>query len=80
MSERQLLIMKVDLNFKKLLDTIKQLEQALDHSKAFLFFVGSLTSNEDFFVAWSVELMKMHIKPNLYSSICRTTGLNGVIL
>ena len=73
-------MLKVDLNFKKLMDTIKHPELALDHLKAHLFFVGTLTSIEDLFLTLSMKLMKMHIMLNLYSSICRATGLNGVIL
>ena len=73
-------MLKVDLNFKKLLDTIKHPELALGHLKAYLFLVGTLTSIEDLFLTWLVKLMKMHIMLNLYSSICRATGLNGVIL
>ena len=80
MSQRQLLMLKVDLNFKKSLDTIRHPELALDHSKTHLFLVGTLMSIEDLFLTWLVKLMKMHIKLNLYSSICRATGLNGVIL
>ena len=73
-------MLKVDLKVKKLLDTIKHPELALDHLKAHLFLVGTLTSIEDLFLTWSVKLMKMHIMLNLCSSICRATGLNGVIL
>ena len=73
-------MLKVDVNFKKLLDTIKHPELALDHLKTHLFLVGTLMSIEDLFLTWSVKLMKMHIMLNLYSSICRATGLNGVIL
>ena len=80
MSQGQWLIVKVDLNFKKLFDTIKLPELALDHSKAHLFLVGTLTSIEDLFLTWLVKLMNMYIKVNLYSSICRATELNGVIL
>ena len=68
------------LDFKKLLDTIKHPELALDHLKAHLFLAGILTSIEDIFRTWSVKLMKMHIMLNLCSSICRATGLNGVTL
>ena len=80
MSQRQSLMLKVDLSFKKLLDTIKHPELALDHLKAHLFLVGTLTSIENLFLTWSVKLMKMHVMLNLYSSICRAAGLNGVIL
>ena len=80
MSQRQILMLKVDLNFQKLLDTIKHPELALDHSKAHLFLAGTLMSIEDLFRTWSVKLIKMHIMLNLCSSICRATGLNGVIL
>ena len=73
-------MLKVGLNFKMLLDTIKHPELALDHLKAHLFLVGTLTSKEDLFLTWSVKLMKMHTILNLYSSICRANGLNGVIL
>ena len=73
-------MLKVDLNFKKLLDTIKTPQLVLDHLKAHLFHVGTLTSIEGLFLTWSVKLMKMRIMLNLYSSICRATGLNGVIL
>ena len=72
-------MLKVDLNFKKLLDTIKHPELALGHLKAYLFLVGTLTTIADLFLTWSLKL-KMHIMLNLYSSICRATGLNGVIL
>ena len=65
---------------KKLLDTIKHPELAFDHLKAHLFLVEILTSREDLFLTWPVKLKKMHIKLNLYSSICRTTRLNCVIL
>ena len=37
-------------------------------------------SLEDFFLMRSMNLMKMPTKLNLCSSICRATGLNGVIL
>ena len=74
------MMLKVDLSFKKLLDTIKHAELVLDHLKAHLFLVGTPTSIEDLFLTWSVKLMKMHIILNLHSSICRATGLNGVIL
>ena len=40
-------MMKVDLIFKKLLDTIKHPPLALDHSKAHPFLLGTLTSIED---------------------------------
>ena len=73
-------MLKADLNFKKLSDHIKHPELALDHSKPHLFLAGTLTSIEDLFLTWSVKLMKLHVKLNLYSSICRATGLNGVIL
>ena len=73
-------MLKVDLNFKKLLNTIKHPELALNHSKARLFLVGTLASLEDLFLTRSVKLMKMQMKLNLYSSICRASGLNGVIL
>ena len=73
-------MLKVDVNFKKLLDTIKHPELALDYLKAHLFLIGTLTSIEDLFLTWSVKFMKMHIMLNLCSSICRATGLNGVIL
>ena len=73
-------MVKVEINFKKLLDTIKHPELAFDHLKAHLFFVGTLTGIENLFLTWLVKLMKMHIMLNLYSSICRATGLNGVIL
>ena len=72
-------MLKVDLNFKKLLDIIKHPELALDHLKAHLFLVGTLTSIEDLSRTWLVKLMKMHIMLNLCSSICKATGLNGVI-
>ena len=49
---------KVDLNFKKLLDTIKHPELALDHLKTHLFLVRTLTSIEDLFLTWLVKLMK----------------------
>ena len=58
----------------------KDPELALDHLKAYLFLVGTLMSLKNLFLTWSVKLMKMHIMLNLYSSICRATGLNGVIL
>ena len=80
MSQGQLLMLKVDLNFKTLLDTIKHPELALDLLKAHLFLAGTLMSIEDLFRTWSVKLMKMHIMLNLCSSISRATGLNGVIL
>ena len=73
-------MLKVDLNFKKLLDTIKHPGLALDHLKAHLFFAGTLRSIEDLFLTWSVKLMKMHIMLNLCSSMCTATGVNGVIL
>ena len=73
-------MVKEEINFKKLLDTIKHPELAFDHLKAHLFLVGALTSIEDLFLTWSVKLMKMRIMLNLYSSICRATGLDGVIL
>ena len=73
-------MLKVDLNFKNLLDTIKHPELTLDHLKADLFLVGTLTSIEDLFLTWSVKLTKMYIMLNLYSSIYRAAGLNGVIL
>ena len=41
MSQRHFLMLKVDLNFKILLDTIKHPELALDHLKAHLFLVGT---------------------------------------
>ena len=70
MLQRQLLMLKVDLNFKKLWDTMKHPELALDHSKAHLFLVGTLTSIDDVFLTWSLRLMKMHIRLNLCSSNC----------
>ena len=73
-------MLKVDLNFKKLLDTIKHPELALDHLKADLLLVGTLTTIADLFLTWSLKLMKMHVMLNLHSSICRATGLNGVLL
>ena len=73
-------MLKIDLNFQKLLGTIKHPELALDHSKAHLFLIGTLMSIEDLFLTWSLKLMKMHIKLNLCSSICRAAVLNGVIL
>ena len=73
-------MLKVELNFKKLLDTIKRPELALVHLKAHQFLVGTLTSIEDLFLTWLVKFMKMRIMLNLYSSISRATGLNGVIL
>ena len=73
-------MLKVDLSFKTLLDTIKHSELAMDNLKAHLFLVGTLTSIEDLFLTWSVKLIKMHIMLNLYSSIYRVTGLNGAIL
>ena len=73
-------MMKVDLNFKKLLDTIKHPELTLDHLKFHLFLVGTLTSIDDLLWTWLVMLIKMHIMQHLYSSICRATGLNSVIL
>ena len=73
-------MLKVDLNFKKLLDTIKHPELALDHLNTHLFIEGTLTIIEDLFLTWLVKLMKMHSMLNLYSSICRAAGLNGVIL
>ena len=60
-------MMKVDLNFKKLLDSIKHPLLALDHLKAHPFLVGTLTSIEDLFLTWLVKLMKMRIMLNLYS-------------
>ena len=54
-------MVKVDLNFKKLLDAIKHPELAFDHSEAHLFLVGTLMSVEDLFLTWSVKLMKIHI-------------------
>ena len=80
MSQRQLLMLKVDLNFKKLLDTIEHPVLALDHSKAHIFLVGTLTSIEDLFLSWLVKFLKVDIKLNRYRSIYRATGLNGVIL
>ena len=65
MLQRQLLMLKVDLNFKKLLDTIKHPELAMDHLKAHLFLVGTLTSIEDLFLTWLVKLMNMHMMLNL---------------
>ena len=41
---------------------------------------SNLTIVEDLFPTCYMKLMKMHIKLNLYISICRATGLNGVIL
>ena len=73
-------MLKAGLNFKKLLDTIKHPDLALDHLKAHLFPVETLTSIENLFLTWSMKLIKMHIMLNLYSSICRATVLNGVIL
>ena len=52
-------------------------ELALDHLKAHLFLLESLTRIEDLFPTWSVKLMKMHILLNLCSSISRATRLNG---
>ena len=60
-------MMKVDLIFKKLLDTIKHPLLALDHSKAHPFLLGTLTSIEEMFLIWLVKLMKMHIMLNMYS-------------
>ena len=73
-------MLKVDLNFKKLLDTIEHPVLALDHSKAHIFLVGTLTSIEDLFLSWLVKFLKVDIKLNRYRSIYRATGLNGVIL
>ena len=73
-------MLKAGLNFKKLLDTIKHPDLALDHLKAHLFLVETLTSIKNLFLTWSMKLIKMHIMLNLYSSICRATVLNGVIL
>ena len=73
-------MLKLDLNFEKLLDTIKHPGLALDHSKAHLFLVRTLTRMEDLFLTWSMKLIKILIKLNLYSSNCRATGVNGVIL
>ena len=47
-------MLKVDLNFKKLFDTIKHPELALDHSKVNLFLVETLTSIKDLFLTWLV--------------------------
>ena len=74
-------MLKVDLSFEKLLDTIKHPGLALDHSKAHLFLVRTLTSMEDLFLTWSMKLIKILIKLlNLYSSNSRATVVNGVIL
>ena len=73
-------MLKVALNFKKLLDTIKNPDLALYHSKPNLFLVGTLTSIEDLFLTCSGKLMKMHLILNLYSAIYRATELNGAIL
>ena len=73
-------MLKVALNFRKLLDTIKHSDLALYHSKANLFLVGTLRSIEDLFLTCSGKLMKMHLILNLYSAICRAAGLNGAIL
>ena len=64
MSQRQILMLKVDLNFQKLLDTIKHPELALDHSKAHLFLVGTLTSIEDLFLTCS------KVNENSYQAKC----------
>ena len=57
-------MLKVDLNFKKLLDTIKHPELALDHSKAYLFLVGTLTGIEDLFLTCS------KVDENSYQAKC----------
>ena len=78
MSRRELLLLKVDLNFK--VSGYHQTSRAVFGSFKSLFVIGTLTSIEDLFLTWSMKVMKMHIKLNLYSSICRATELNGVSL
>ena len=45
-----------------------------------IYFMQELSQEQKTYLIWFVKLMKMHMKLNLFSSICSGTGLNSVVL
>ena len=61
-------------------ETFVDAESRLKFQKVIGYHQTSRAGIEDLFLTLLMKLMKMYIKINRHSSICRATGLNGVIL